>query len=462
MNITLPEASALHDPAFVFGVATSSFQIEGAADRRLPSIWDTFCATPNRIRDGSDGRVACDHVSRWREDVELMAGLGIDAYRFSVSWPRVITLEGALAAEGVGFYLRLLDYLNEKGIKPFVTLYHWDLPQHLEDAGGWLNRDTAFRYRDYAHRITRAFCDRVYSYATLNEPFCSAYLGYETGIHAPGRAHRTFGKKAAHHLLLAHGLGMQVLAANNPYGLNGIVLNFTPCYPATASAEDAAAAAAADEAANQWYIRPLLEGRYPDLLNRCAADERPNVHPGDMEIIAQPLDFLGINYYTRGVYRAGDGAAFVQVPPARPVTDMGWEVFPRGLTDLLVSLDRQFDLPPIYVAENGAAIADAVEGEEINDGERIRYIQQHLEATSEAMDRGVAVAGFFYWSLMDNFEWAEGYAKRFGLVYVDFESQRRIIKTSGHAYRDFLRERARRARRAAMPGEPLGGGLPSG
>ena len=445
MKIILPKRSALYSPEFVFGVATSSFQIEGAADRRLPSIWDTFCESPGRIRDGSDGRIACDHLARWREDLDLMADLGVDAYRFSVSWPRVVRADGGAAADGVDFYRRLLDGLNERGIKPFVTLYHWDLPQHLEDAGGWLSRDTAFRFRDYADLVTRAFGDRVYSYATLNEPFCSACLGYETGIHAPGLADRRYGKKAAHHLLLAHGLGMRVLDSNAPDSLNGIVLNFTPCYPATDRAEDRAAAAAADEALNEWYIRPLIDGRYPALIERCPPDERPDIRSDDLEIIAHPLDFLGVNYYTRGVYRAGVGTAFVQVPPSTPLTDMGWEVYPQGLTDLLVSLNERYRLPPIHVAENGAAIADSVENDAIRDEDRIRYMQQHLEATSEAMDRGVDVAGFFYWSLMDNFEWTEGYAKRFGLVYVDFETQRRIVKASGYAYRDFLRGRKRRA-----------------
>lgn len=460
MKIRLPDRSALYAPDFLFGVATSSFQIEGAADRRLPSIWDTFCATPGKIRDGSNGTVACDHVSRWRADLALLAGLGVDAYRFSISWPRVLRQNGGLAQGGVDFYLRLLDGLNERGIKPFVTLYHWDLPQHLEDEGGWLNRDTAYRFRDYADTVSRAFGDRVHSYATINEPYCSAYLGYETGLHAPGLQGREFGKKAAHHLLLAHGLGMQVLETNSPDSLNGIVLNFAPCYPATNSDADIAAAAAADEATNQWYIKPLLEGSYPGLLERCPIDERPSVREGDLDIIAHPLDFLGVNYYTRAVYRAGDGSGFVQVPPDTPVTDMGWEVYPQGLTDLLVSLDSQYSLPPIYVAENGAAIADSVEDDSIDDEERINYMQQHLEATSEAMDRGVDVAGFFYWSLMDNFEWAEGYQKRFGLVYVDFGSQRRIIKTSGHAYRDFLHDRRGRYPGVVKPGGREQGRLP--
>jgi len=455
MKITLPAESPMLSPDFLFGVATSAFQIEGAASERLPSIWDTFCATPGKIRDGSNGLVACDHVAHWREDVDLIASLGVDAYRFSISWPRVITRDGRLNPDGAAFYQRLLDRLIDRNIKPFVTLYHWDLPQHLEDDGGWLNRDTAYRFGDYVDLISRALGQRVYSYATLNEPWCSAYLGYETGVHAPGHADRTFGKKAAHHLLLAHGLGMQALTANSPASLNGIVLNFTPCYPATDSAADRKAAEAADEVVNQWYVMPLIGGRYPDLIDRLPSEERPDVREGDHAIIAHPLDFLGVNYYTRAVYRANTKQPFVQLKPAAPLTDMGWEVFPQGLTDLLVALAKRYRLPPIYVAENGAAMPDAVEGGEVNDEHRTRYIQEHLEALNAAIEAGVDVAGYFYWSLMDNFEWAEGYKKRFGLVHVDYTTQRRTLKTSGRAYRDFLLRRARSSSHGATVDTPV-------
>ena len=461
MKIKLLSGSRMRSPDFVFGVATSAFQIEGAAECRLPCIWDTFCATPGKIRDRSDGTVACDHLLRWREDVDLLAWLGVDAYRFSISWPRVIRQDGSLDQEGIGFYLHLLDALNERNIKPFVTLYHWDLPQHLGDAGGWLNRDTAYRFRDYADLVTRALGGRVHSYATLNEPFCSAYLGYEVGTHAPGLADKSFGKKAAHNLLLAHGLGMQVLDRNSPDSLNGIVLNFSPCHPATASAEDRAAADAADQEFNHWYIKPLIEGRYPDLIDSLPTEMLPDMREGDLEVISHALDFLGVNYYTRAVYRADDKEPFVQLAPAGPLTDMGWEIFPEGLTDLLVSLSREYRLPPIYVTENGAAMPDSAENGEVKDPGRTQYLQRHLDALDAAIERGVDVAGYFYWSLMDNFEWAEGYAKRFGLVHVDFASQCRTVKSSGHAFRELLRGRSRAVAgppaRPAAPGHGLVG-----
>lgn len=442
MKIILPTECEMRSPSFVFGVATSSFQIEGAADSRLPSIWDTFCDTPGKISDQSDGRVACDHYSRWQEDVELLENLGVDAYRLSISWPRVINSDGSLNADGTDFYVRLLDTLREKGIKPFVTLYHWDLPQHLEDQGGWLNRETAYHFRDYVEKISKAFGDRVYSYATLNEPFCSAYLGYEIGIHAPGLTGKSYGKKAAHNLLLAHGLGMQVLRKTSPDTLNGIVLNFSPCYGATSSPEDQAAATAADEQFNQWYLKPLIDGCYPELIERLPDSDLPDIVEGDFDIISQPLDFLGVNYYTRSIYRADDTEDFVLVEPvAGPVTDMGWEIYPQGLTELLISLNESYDLPPIYIAENGAAMADTIDNGEIKDIERIEYLQTHLVAVNRAIERGVNISGYFYWCLMDNFEWAHGYTKQFGLVHVDFETQERIPKASGYAFRDLLKQR---------------------
>jgi beta-glucosidase len=441
MQLTLPADSPMRAPDFQFGVATSAFQIEGASALRRPCIWDTFCATPGKIRDGSDGLIACDHYSRWQEDLGLLAQLGVDAYRLSISWPRVIREDGSLDGKGIDFYRRLLDALNAQDCRPFVTLYHWDLPQSLQDAGGWLNRDTAWRFQDYVDAVTRAFGERVHSYATLNEPWCSAYLGHELGVHAPGITGRRAGLQACHHLLLAHGLAMQALARNSPGTRNGIVLNFTPCYAASASAEDQAAAAAADEHLNQWYLQPLLEGRYPQLLGRLPAREQPDIHPGDLELMAHKLDYLGVNYYSRGIFRADAAAPYVQLAPPPPHTDMGWEIYPAGLTDLLLSLHRRYPLPPVYIAENGAATADQCIDGVVNDELRIRYFQSHLDALGAAMAGGVKVAGYFHWSLLDNFEWAEGYSKRFGLVHVDFQSQRRTLKASGHAYAALLRAR---------------------
>ncbi len=443
MNITVPKTSRLRSKDFVFGVATAAFQIEGAADSRLESIWDRFCATPGMIRDGSNGLVACDHYNRWREDVDLIEQLGVDAYRFSLSWPRVIDQNGHLNKVGITFYLNLLDRLNAKGIKPFVTFYHWDLPQHLQDAGGWLNRNTAFKFRDYVDLVSKAFGDRVFSYATLNEPYCSAYLGYEIGIHAPGITGAQHGKKAAHHLLLAHGMAMEVLARNCPDSLNGIVLNFSPCYSKTTKPEDIEAARLADVFLNQWYIAPILNAQYPDLLASLPDDHKPDIRDGDMKLISHAIDFLGVNYYTREFFQEGSPSGFQQAENLEgQKTDMGWEVFPQGLTDLLVSLTTDYNLPPVYITENGAAMPDIVENGMVMDTERLAYYQSHLQALDAAIEQGVAIEGYFAWSLLDNFEWAEGYAKRFGIVHVDYETQKRTVKASGKAFGKFLKQRA--------------------
>ncbi|PKM18069.1 MAG: beta-glucosidase [Gammaproteobacteria bacterium HGW-Gammaproteobacteria-15] len=437
MKITLANSSPLLKPDFVFGVATASFQIEGAADSREACIWDTFCAQHGRIKDGSNGLIACDHIARWQEDVELIAALGVDAYRFSIAWGRVINADGSVNQAGLNFYLQLLDALNERNIKAFVTLYHWDLPQYLQDNGGWLNRATAYKFAEYADIVSRAFGDRVYSYATLNEPFCSAYLSYEAGIHAPGVQNRQQGRQVAHHLLLAHGLAMPVLQKNAPRALNGIVLNFSPCHAASNSAADIRAADMADQYHNQWYLQPLMEGCYPALLQQLPAAEQPHIHDGDMAIIAQPLDFLGVNYYTRTVYRANSKGWFSDVPPTTPpLTDMGWEIYPQGLTEILLAIHKRYKLPPVYITENGAAIPDTMHLGQVHDTPRVKYFEQHLQATEDAITAGMRIDGYFAWSLMDNFEWAEGYAKRFGIVYVDYATQQRTLKDSAIALRE--------------------------
>lgn len=445
-QILLPNDSALLQHRFTFGVATAAFQIEGAAALREPCIWDTFCAEPGRIRDGSDGLVACDHFHRWRDDLALIASLGVDAYRFSIAWGRVIRADGSVNAEGIAFYLALLDELQTRNIKAYVTLYHWDLPQYLQDKGGWLNRETAYRFAEYADIVSRAFGDRVYSYATLNEPFCSAYLGYEAGIHAPGVQNRQAGRQAAHHLLLAHGLAMPILRRNCPQALTGIVLNFSPCFAATTSAADQQAAWLADQYHNHWYLQPLLEGCYPDLTGHLASTDLPQMLAGDLDIIAQPLDFLGVNYYTRTVFTARDDGWFSDVKPSQPpLTDMGWEIYPQGLTEILVQLQQRYTLPPIYITENGAAMVDTLQEGSINDVARLEYYQQHLLATDAAIRAGVDVRGYFAWSLLDNFEWAEGYAKRFGIVYVDYHTQQRTVKASGLALQQLWSNRNKKA-----------------
>jgi len=440
-TLSLPKNSTMLSRSFIYGVATASFQIEGGADSRLPCIWDTFCDTPNKVVDGSNGTVACDHYNLWQQDIALIDSLNVDAYRLSISWPRVIHASGELNQTGVDYYLNILDELKTKNIKAFVTLYHWDLPQYLEDNGGWLNRETAYKFRDYVTLISKAFGDRVYAYATLNEPFCSAFLGYEVGVHAPGIVGKQFGKKAAHHLLLAHGLAMESLTKNSPNTLNGIVLNFTPCYPESTSLADKTASDFADDYFNQWYIKPLFDGQYPKIMAELPKKHHPDIHQGDMEIISHANDFLGVNFYTRAIYRADEQEHFVQIDPPAPRTDIGWEIYPKAFSELLISLNKKYTLPPIYITENGAAMADKLVDNEVHDVDRIEYYQQHLNAVNDAIEHGVNIQGYFAWSLMDNFEWAEGYLKRFGIVHVDYESQKRTTKASGNAYKALISNR---------------------
>jgi beta-glucosidase len=437
----LPVDSRLNSRQFIYGVATSSFQIEGGADHRLPCIWDTFCDTTGKIADNSNGLISCDHYHLWQQDIELIDDLGVDAYRLSIAWPRVIQANGELNPEGVQFYLNILDTLKAKNIKAFVTLYHWDLPQFLADQGGWLNRQTAYAFADYTAKIAQAFGDRVYAYATLNEPFCSSYLGYEIGVHAPGQTSQAAGRQAAHYLLLAHGLAMAELRKYAPHALNGIVLNFTPCYPASDNPADIDAAKYADDYFNQWYLQPIMEGKYPDILASLPDEVKPTITEGDMAIIAAPIDYLGVNFYTRAIYRADEQHIFEQLPPPAPLTDIGWEIYPQAFTDLLVSLNQRYHLPPIYITENGGAFDDHLDNGEIADNDRIDYYQQHLLALDKAITLGVDVKGYFAWSLMDNFEWAEGYLKRFGIVYVDYTTQKRTLKNSAKAYKALLEQR---------------------
>ncbi|MBB1307481.1 MULTISPECIES: GH1 family beta-glucosidase [unclassified Pseudoalteromonas] len=440
-KISLPFNSPLLTKDFVYGVATASFQIEGGYEHRLPCIWDTFCSTAGKIADNSHGHIACDHYNNWQQDIDLIESLGVDAYRLSISWPRVMTQDGKLNPVGVKFYTDILDELKRKNIKAFVTLYHWDLPQHLEDEGGWLNRKTAYAFEQYVELITNAFGTRVYSYATLNEPFCSAFLGYEIGIHAPGLVGKQYGKKAAHHLLLAHGLAMNVLNKTSPDTQNGIVLNFTPAYPLTDTQQDIDSAKYADDYLNQWYMKPIMDGKYPDIINQLPEDHLPEIHPGDMELISQPIDYLGINFYTRQVYKAHPTDIYEPIAPTGPLTDMGWEVYPQSFTDLLVSLNKTYTLPPIYITENGAAMPDTYNNGAVNDLDRLSYYNTHLNAVHNAIEQGVVIHGYFAWSLMDNFEWAEGYLKRFGIVYVDYKTQQRTIKKSGLAYKELISKR---------------------
>lgn len=442
MNLQIAANSPLRKRDFTFGVATAAFQIEGAVEMRQSCIWDTFCRQPNAIRDKSNGDVACDHFNRWQEDVELIESLGVDAYRFSISWPRVMDEQGELIEKGIQFYVQLLDELAARNIKAYVTLYHWDLPQYLEDRGGWLNRETAYAFEHYVDKVSEVLADRVYSFATLNEPFCSAYLGYELGIHAPGKSGVVNGRKAAHHLLLAHGLGMKKLRQNAPKCLNGIVLNIAPCFPATNDPRDILAARQADELLFQWYFQPILQGSYPSILSSMPEEYQPPVKEGDMALIGQEVDFVGINYYTREVMMYDPELGFKSKDQKTlPVTEMGWEIYPSGLLLVLDDLNRRYKLPPILITENGAAMADSLEDGRVMDTERLDYYQKHLNSLEQAITRGIDIRGYFAWSLMDNFEWAEGYLKRFGIVYVDYETQTRYLKDSGKALQSFWQSR---------------------
>ncbi len=432
---------------FVWGVATSAFQIEGAAAEggRGASIWDRFCRLPGAIADGSNGNIACDHYHRWEADLDLIADLGVDAYRFSVAWPRVRPGgTGGWNAKGLDFYDRLVDGLLARGIKPYLTLNHWDLPDELQARGGWADRHTVHRFVEYALGVVARLGDRVASITTHNEPWVVAMLGHASGIFAPGIKDRAVAMQVSHHLLLSHGLALQALREAGCKSTLGIVLNLAPVQAATDTPADVAKARLEDGLLLRWYTDPLFKGHYPqDVLDHLGADA-PRIEPGDLATIATPMDFLGINYYSRSVISAA--GPWDAKRSGRPLTEMGWEVYPEGLTELLLRLHRDYAVPPMFVTENGGAFPDPVENGQVHDADRTGYIAEHIAAVGEALRQGVPMAGYMVWSLLDNFEWASGYAKRFGIVHVDYATQRRTLKDSAHWYRNFLRQQ-----RAARP-----------
>jgi beta-glucosidase len=442
--ISVPPGSAMWHPGFVFGAATAAFQVEGATqvDGRVPSIWDTYCATPGKVHAGDTGEPACDHYRRYDEDIALLAGLGFDAYRFSIAWPRVMDTGGRANERGIDFYKRLLDSLDRHGVRGYATLYHWDLPQHLQDRGGWLNRDTAHRFAEYAQLMSRALGGRLAGWMTLNEPWCSAYLGHAEGRHAPGLTDVRYAAEAMHHLLLGHGLATVAIRANDGAPV-GLVSNVNAVTPASASEADLLAARRATACANHWVLDPLLLGRYPQPLEDVWPQARPPVRAGDMEAIRVPMDFLGINYYFRQVVASdGDRGWTVVQTPGVERTQMGWEVWPDGLRDLLLEFRERYpSLPPIMITENGMASDDRVADGRVRDAQRARYFNSHLAAIDAAMRAGVDVRGYFAWSLLDNFEWAYGYEKRFGIVHTDYATQARTPKDSAIAFRNFLAAR---------------------
>jgi beta-glucosidase len=445
---------------FAWGVATSAYQIEGAVaeDGRGDSVWDVFCRRPGVIRDGATGDVAVDHYHRWNTDLGLMAELGLTAYRFSIAWPRVQPPgKGPASDAGLDFYDRLTDALLERGIAPVPTLFHWDLPQPLQDDGGWLARDTAHRFADYAALAAERLADRIGLWITLNEAFVVTAFGYALGVHAPGQELMLGALPTAHHQLLGHGLATSALRSAGARQV-AITNNYTPAWPTTDGAADVAAARAYDTLHNRMFTDPLLLGRYPDLSAFGVGPAGLDcVLDGDLAVIAAPLDALGVNYYSPTRLSALPGAPLpfqMQPIPGYPVTAFGWPVVPAGLTEALTTLrDRYGDrLPPVYITENGCSVRDEVDANAaIDDQPRIGYLDSHIRAVHAAMVAGVDVRGYFTWSLMDNFEWSEGYRQRFGLVHVDFETQRRTPKASFAWYRDLIAAQRQRPETAAEP-----------
>ncbi len=436
---------------FIWGAATASYQIEGASseDGRGESVWDRFCATPGKVRNGDTGAVACDFYHRYREDIVLMRELGLDAFRFSIAWPRVLPEgRGRVNEAGLDFYDRLVDELLGNGIAPYVTLFHWDTPQVLEDAGGWPARDTVDAFAEYVEAVSARLGDRVAHWITHNEPWVVSWVGHGWGHHAPGRESDADALATAHHLLLSHGRAVEILRRNSPAAQVGITLNLDNPYAASESAEDVAATRWVDGLHNRWFLDPLFRGSYPEDMLEAWEAIMPEVHDGDLEVISAPIDFLGVNNYTSPLVAADVNGGRSQIVRRADVdrTDMGWEVVPEGLEDLLLRLHRDYAPPAIYVTENGAAYAD-VRGHDgsVQDPERQAYLEAYLAGASRAVAKGVPLRGYFAWSLLDNFEWAWGYWKRFGLIYIDYATLERVPKGSFYWYRDFVAKQRQQA-----------------
>ena len=443
--MTKPSAFSFPD-GFLWGAATSAYQVEGSplADGAGPSIWHRFTRTPWLVPSGDNGDVACDHYRRYEEDVQLMRGLGLNAYRFSISWSRVMPEgRGRINEKGLDFYRRLVDALLENGIRPNVTLYHWDLPEALDNLGGWLNRDVASWFADYARVMFAALDDRVPMWATLNEPWVVTDGGYLHGALAPGHRNLFEAPIASHHLLLSHAAALEAYRAEGKHEI-GLVVNLEPKYPASDRPEDLDATCRADAYMNRQYLDPVFHGKYPDEMRQIFGEAWPDFSAEDLARIRQPIDFLGVNYYTRNVSRFDATALPVQAAPVRQkrhaYTETNWEVYPPGLTDTLVWVKEKYGDIPLYITENGAAFYDPPTADgEVQDPLRVEYFRTHLRAAREAIDRGVDLRGYFAWSLLDNLEWSLGFAKRFGIIHVDFETLKRTPKASSRFYAEVIR-----------------------
>jgi beta-glucosidase len=433
---------------FLWGCATSAYQIEGSplADGAGASIWHRFSHTPNRVTDGDTGDIACDHYRRWSSDVDLMRELGMQSYRFSIAWGRVLPEgTGRVNPAGLGFYERLVDRLLEKGIKPMATLYHWDLPAALDDRGGWLNRDIAHWFAEYSEVVFRKLGDRVSHWVTLNEPWVVTDGGYLHGVLAPGHRSAFEAPLASHNLMRAHGASVQAYRALNLRSPIGLVVNIEPKYAASQEPADVAAAKRGEAYMNRQYLQPALHGSYPEELKDVFGEAWPKVPSQDFDLIKQKLDFLGVNYYTRQVSRNDPNAWPVRVAGVKQKqhthTETGWEVFPQGLTDTLLWVKNNYGNPPLYITENGAAFFDPpqVEGAVLEDPLRVDYLRKHLRAVHDAIQQGADIRGYFVWSLFDNLEWAYGFSKRFGIVHVNYETLARTPKRSAHLYSEVIR-----------------------
>jgi len=446
-----PGAPARSDFArdFLWGCATSSYQIEGGGREggRAESIWDRFAATPGKVRDGSNGLVACDHYHRWPEDLDIARDMGLNAYRFSIAWPRIVSEFGAAPNQkGLDFYSRLVDGMLERGIQPWATLYHWDLPQYLQDRGGWAERDTVQRYLEFADAVTRCLGDRVQHWITHNEPWCTAILGNFEGLHAPGLTDFRTALQVCHHVLLSHGKAVPLIRANVPGARAGISLSLHPLRAASDSAADQAACERHDGLRYRWFLDPLHGRGYPAATMEQVGAAAPVVHEGDMEAIAVATDFMGVNYYFPETVADAPGhepldARVLPPPAAAETTAMGWEVAPEGMNELLGRIHADYAPQELYITENGSCYDDEVQIDgSVTDAGRRRYLARHLGAMKDAIAAGVPVKGYFAWSLLDNFEWAEGYLRRFGLVHIDYTTQERRLKESGKWYRAFLRQ----------------------
>lgn len=433
---------------FRWGCSTSSYQIEGAVNEggRAESIWDRFANTPGKVKEGHTGSVACDHYHRWPEDLDIAQSLGVNAYRFSIAWPRIFNdaRQRKPNLQGLDFYKRLVDGMLERGLQPWVTLYHWDLPQSLQEQGGWAERDTINRFVEYTDVVTRHLGDRIQHWITHNEPWCTAFLGNMDGVHAPGVKDFKTALQVSHHLLVSHGLAIPVIRRNVPNAKVGAALSLHPLSPASASAADEAATFRHDGLRNRWFLDPLYGKGYPSDVLKVLGNLAPKILEGDLKTIAEPTDFLGVNYYFPEIVMDAPGEGVMQIKVVEPEnverTGFHWQVAPEGMVTLLSRVVEDYQPTQIYITENGSTYDDVVLPDgSVNDVQRTSYLQRHLAALLEIVKLGLPVKGYFAWSLLDNFEWAEGYLKRFGLTYVDFQSQTRRLKASGEWYREFLK-----------------------